>query len=119
MRYIFNITVSVRTPCGVEQDYMHKLDTLATAMHDVLATKESLLDLCRASEEMIQSTHVECEISQDGEDTLLANAVVDMDATETMQINKPALTKAFKAKVGSLGKLRVEKRLVSVSDLTV
>jgi hypothetical protein len=36
-----------------------------------------------------------------------------------MQINKPALTKAFKAKVGTLGKLRVEKRLISDSDLAV
>jgi hypothetical protein len=118
MRYLFNITVTVSTPFSQEQEYMSKSDTLATAMHDVLATKDSLLDLCNATDEMMQSAHVECEIIRDGEDTLIANAVVDMDATETMQINKPALTKAFKAKVGSLGKLRVEKRLVPDPDIT-
>lgn len=112
MRYLFNIIVTLTTPCATEEEYMRKADTLATALHDVLASKEPLLDLCKATEEMIQEAHVECEVSRDGEDTLVASAILDIEASAPMQLNKPLLTKAFKTKVGGLGKMRVEKRLL-------
>ena len=113
MRYIFSVTVSLSAPCGTPELYMQHADALAQAMNTVLATKESLLDLSKATEEMIESTHVECEVTRDGDDRVVASAVLDMEASEPMQLNKPMLTKAFKAQLGSLGKLRVEKRLLA------
>jgi hypothetical protein len=111
MRSLFNITVTLHTPCSSMDKYKIASDALAEAMCAVLASKDSLLDLCKAWE--LESAHVECEVTRDGADTIVANAVLDVEASEAVQLNKPMLTKAFKAKLGALGKLRVEKRLLT------
>lgn len=74
------------------------------------------MDLSQATEDMLQSAHVECEVFRDGDVTLMGSAIPVVDATEELQLNKPMRTKAFKAKVGGLGKLRVEIRLRWDSD---
>jgi hypothetical protein len=113
MRYLFNVTVTLSTPCGSIDKYKIASDALAEAMCAVLASKDSLLDLCKAGEDMLESAHVECEVTRDGAETIVANAVLDVEASEAVQLNKPMLTKAFKAKLGALGTLRVEKRLLT------
>lgn len=78
-------------------------------MHAVLSTKDSLLDLRKAAEGMIQSAHRECDVGCEGDATLVATTLPDVEASQSMRPNKPLLTKACKASVGGLGKVRVEK----------
>jgi hypothetical protein len=113
MRSLFNVTVTLQTPCNTMDKYKLNTEELANAMCAVLASKDTLLDLCKAEEDMLESAHVECEITRDGDATLVANAVLHVEAPEAVQLNKPMLTKAFKGKLGALGKLRVEKRMLT------
>jgi hypothetical protein len=62
--------------------------------------------------------HAECEIELVG-DTLCGSALVDVEASESVLINKPSLTKLFRERLTSLGKLKVEKRSLEVPILRV
>lgn len=85
-------------------------------MRDILANKESLYDLSKGADEIIQAVHVECEVGREGSPTtqgvVIGTALVDIEASMPVQLNKPLLNKAFKAALGKLGRVRVEKRLL-------
>ena len=80
-------------------------------MHDVRATRESLSSLTKGAHMTV--AHAECEIELVGE-TLCGSALFDVEADETILINKLNLTKLFRDKLAYLGKVKVEKRSLDV-----
>jgi len=112
-RSLYNITVNVdlHEPITDENDYTDKTNMLASAMHDVLATRECLSSLTKGAHMTV--AHAECEIELVGE-TLCGSAIFDVEAAEAVLINKPNLTKLFRDKLAYLGKVKVEKRSLEV-----
>jgi DNA phosphorothioation-dependent restriction protein DptG len=112
-RSLFNVTVHVNLdyPIKDENDYNDKANMMASAMHDVLATRESLASLTKATHMTV--AHAECEIELVG-DTLCGSAILDVEAADAILINKPILTKLFRDRLTFLGKVKVEKRSVEV-----
>jgi hypothetical protein len=113
-RSIFNITVSVDLHEIItdKQDYYDKANMIASAMHDVLATREALSDL--TNDTHLTVAHAECDIELEG-NTLSGTALVDIEADDTVLINKPNMTKMFRARLTYLGRVKVEKRAIDMT----
>jgi len=112
-RSLYNITVNVdlHEPITDENDYNDKANMMASAMHDVLATRESLSSLTKGTHMTV--AHAECEIELVGK-TLCGSALFDVEAADAILINKPNLTKLFRDRLAYLGKVKVEKRSLEV-----
>jgi len=112
-RSLYNITVNVvlHEPITDENDYTDKANMLASAMHDVLATRESLSSLTKGTHMTV--AHAECEIELVGK-TLCGSALFDVEAAEAVLINKPTLTQLFHDRLASLGRVKVGKRSLDV-----
>jgi hypothetical protein len=112
-RSIFNIIISVDLHELItdKQDYYDKANMIASAMHDVLATRESLSDLTNNT--LLTVSHAECDIELE-ENTLSGTALVDIEADYTVLLNKPIMTKLFRARLASLGHVKIEKRTVEI-----
>jgi len=112
-RSLYNVTVNVdlHEPITDENDYNDKANMMASAMHDVLATRECLSSLTNGTNMTV--AHAECEIELVGK-TLCGSALFDVEADDAILINKPTLTKLFRDRLASLGKVKVDKRSLDV-----
>jgi len=112
-RSLYNVTLNVVLNEAItdEDDYNDKANMMASAMHDVLATRECLSSLTKGTHMTV--AHAECEIELAGK-TLCGSALFDVEADDAILIDKPTLTKLFHDRLASLGRVKVGKRSLDV-----
>jgi len=94
------VSVELHELITVEAHYNDKANVMASAMHDVLATRVPPTHL---SQTHMTVAHAVCEIELIGE-TLCGSALVNVEAADAILINKPNLTKLFRDRLMSLGR---------------
>ena len=112
-RTLFEIVVNLELDAELkgEVEYTKTADLLGGVLYDILATRESLLILFKGV--VFDDAHLECKITQLKDTGVLsAMALLDIEAATAVQFRKPPLTKMLREKLLSLGKVKVEKRVV-------